>query len=80
VAEACKADFEQAVKTLRDKKEVQPIEDVKKALYIRPMSEDNNEKTPTQKTRLNLILQKYEPQILALYDSAESFVVHKCED
>jgi long-chain acyl-CoA synthetase len=80
VIDVCKKEIALACETLRQKKEVQPIEDVRKVLYIRPMSEDNNEKTPTQKTRLNLILQKYEPQIQNLYESEEAFVVYKPKD
>jgi len=80
VVEAVRKDFEQACQKLRDNKEVTPIEDTRKALYIRPMSEANNEKTPTQKTRLAAILQKYEPQIKDLYKSNETFMVHKPGD
>lgn len=80
VVEICKKDFLNACETLRKNKEVQPIEDVQKGLYIRPMSEDNNEKTPTQKTRLNFVLQKFKNQCVALYDSADNFVVHMPED
>lgn len=76
VVELCKKDFLNACETLRKNKEVQPIEDVQKGLYIRPMSEDNNEKTPTQKTRLGFVIQKFKDPILALYAGSDNFIVH----
>jgi len=79
VVELCKQEFEQARKDVKDNYKVGTVEDIAKAIYIRPMSEDNGEKTPTQKTRLNLILDKYLPQIEELYKSEKSFVVLKVD-
>jgi long-chain acyl-CoA synthetase len=71
----CRAEFEQARRNVLQQHNPPAAEDIKKVLYIRPMSEDNGEKTPTQKTRLNLIHDKYKEHIEALYKSEESFVV-----
>ncbi len=76
---ACRAEFEQARRNVLQKYKLPEAEDLKKALYIRPMSEDNGEKTPTQKTRLNFIHDRYAADIEALYKSEESFVVLKVD-
>ncbi|HOO57260.1 MAG TPA: AMP-binding protein [bacterium] len=77
VVKACREDFEQARQRVIDEFKIPGPEDIKKALYIRPMSEDNAEKTPTQKTRLNFIFDRYSGQIEELYASKECFMVHK---
>jgi long-chain acyl-CoA synthetase len=76
---ACRDDFEQARKKTLEIDKVSNVEDIKKALYIRPMSEDNGEKTPTQKTRLNFIHDRYKDKIEELYISEESFLVYNPE-
>jgi long-chain acyl-CoA synthetase len=75
----CRAEFEQARRNILQKFKVPEVEDIKKVLYIRPMSEDNGEKTPTQKTRLNFIHDKYKEQLEELYNGDESFVVLKVD-
>ncbi len=72
----CRAEFEQVRRTVLQESKVPAAEDIKKVLYIRPMSEDNGEKTPTQKTRLNFIHDKYKAQIEELYQSDDTFMVH----
>ncbi len=52
-----------------------PYERIDKAIYLRPFSADNGEATPTQKTRLRHILDKYERQIADLYASSDTFRV-----
>ncbi|MFA6451378.1 MAG: AMP-binding protein [bacterium] len=75
----CRAEFEQARRNYLQKFKVPDAEDIKKVLYIRPMSEDNGEKTPTQKTRLNFIHEKYNEQLDELYNGDESFAVLKVD-
>lgn len=52
-----------------------PYERIEKIIYLRPFSADNGEATPTQKTRLRHILDKYEREIAALYASNDTFRV-----
>ena len=79
VVEACKKEFAQACVNLREVDHAPAGEVIRKAIYIRPMSEDNSEKTPTAKTRLTHILTKYEDVILNMYDADDTFVVHRVE-
>ena len=75
----CRAEFEQARRNILQNFKIPEAEDIKKVLYIRPMSEDNGEKTPTQKTRLNFIHDKYKDNLEALYKNDETFVVLKVD-
>ncbi len=52
-----------------------PYERIEKAIYLRPFCADNQEATPTQKTRIRHVLDKYERQIEALYHSDQDFQI-----
>ncbi|HOX28907.1 MAG TPA: hypothetical protein PLQ76_07130, partial [bacterium] len=79
VVEACRIEFETARRNVTAQYKVPEAEDVRKVLYIRPMSEDNGEKTPTQKTRLNTLHDRYKEHLEALYRNDDSFVILKTD-
>lgn len=79
VVEACRADLEAARGKTKEIDRVSDVEDIKQFLYIRPMSEDNGEKTPTQKTRLSFIHDRYRKMLEGIYRTGESFVVLKMD-
>ncbi len=57
-----------------------PLERIKKVIYLRPFSADNNEATATAKTRIKYVTNKYADDIQKLYDGDETFVVLKPQD
>ncbi|HOY62690.1 MAG: Long-chain-fatty-acid--CoA ligase FadD15 [bacterium ADurb.Bin236] len=77
VTAACRIDFESGLAEFSAKEKVPAVEVVRKALYIRPFSEEYGEKTPTSKLKLSGVLAKYKKQIDALYESDETFMIHK---
>ena len=60
--------------------DLNPYQRVDKAIYIRPFSAENGEATPTNKTRIRHVINKYSDEINNIYSSDDTFRIMQVDD
>ena len=72
--------FEEFNKIHNETRQYNPYERIDKAIYIRPFSAANGEATPTNKTRIRNVIDKYAGEIENMYSSEDTFTVLYLDD